>query len=79
MQEYWHVAPFCEQAVGVVSGKCASRRVIWRGAQKENFKSVCITVTCALRRVYGVARQHQFLKKSKQFKMEQGSIRGSRV
>ncbi|MCI77198.1 hypothetical protein A2U01_0098468, partial [Trifolium medium] len=37
----------------------------WRVAQadmarraKENFKSDCITVTCALRRAYGAARQH---------------------
>ncbi|MCI48919.1 hypothetical protein A2U01_0070162 [Trifolium medium] len=25
---------------------------------EENFKSDCITVTCALRRAYGAARQH---------------------
>ncbi|MCI64174.1 hypothetical protein A2U01_0085432, partial [Trifolium medium] len=37
---------------GVVSGECAPHMLIWRGAQEENFKSGCITVTCAL-------RQHQ--------------------
>ncbi|MCI78753.1 hypothetical protein A2U01_0100024, partial [Trifolium medium] len=61
---YWRVAPFCEQAAGVVSGGCASRRLIWRGAQGENFKSGCIMVTCALRRAYGAARQYQFLSNS---------------
>ncbi|MCI44940.1 hypothetical protein A2U01_0066179 [Trifolium medium] len=59
-QGYWRVAPCCEQAVGVVSGRCASRRLIWRDALKENFKIGCITVTCALRRAYSAARQHQF-------------------
>ncbi|MCI57063.1 hypothetical protein A2U01_0078314, partial [Trifolium medium] len=42
-QGYWRVAPFCEQAVGVVSGKCASRGLLWRGAQEENLKVRCIT------------------------------------
>ncbi|MCI65713.1 hypothetical protein A2U01_0086971, partial [Trifolium medium] len=36
--EYWRVAPFCGQAVGRASGKCASRRLIWRGAREGNFK-----------------------------------------
>ncbi|MCI74095.1 hypothetical protein A2U01_0095359, partial [Trifolium medium] len=46
---------------------------------EEKFKSECVTVACALRRAYGMARQHQFLRKSKHFKREQGSIRGARV
>ncbi|MCI61978.1 hypothetical protein A2U01_0083235, partial [Trifolium medium] len=33
---------------------------LWRGAQEENFKSACITVTCALRRAYGTARRTSF-------------------
>ncbi|MCI40153.1 hypothetical protein A2U01_0061385 [Trifolium medium] len=59
-QGNWRAAPFCEQAVGVVSGRCAARRLTWRGARKKNFKIGCITVTCALRRAWGAARQHQF-------------------
>ncbi|MCI28670.1 hypothetical protein A2U01_0049872, partial [Trifolium medium] len=40
------------------SGSCASRRMMWRGAQLENSKQKGITVTCASRRTGGAARQH---------------------
>ncbi|MCI20543.1 hypothetical protein A2U01_0041705, partial [Trifolium medium] len=34
----WRVASFSSEATGVLSGRCASRRLIWRGAQLK-FKS----------------------------------------
>ncbi|MCI39515.1 hypothetical protein A2U01_0060747, partial [Trifolium medium] len=45
---------------GFLSGIGASRGLIWRGAQMGFSKSVCITVTCALRRAYGAARGLSF-------------------
>ncbi|MCI47687.1 hypothetical protein A2U01_0068929, partial [Trifolium medium] len=66
----------------------SSRKLVWkvrvahadmarRAAENSNQDS--ITVTCALRKVGGAARQHRVMRKSQHIKMEQGSIRGSRL
>ncbi|MCI45273.1 hypothetical protein A2U01_0066512, partial [Trifolium medium] len=34
-QGYWHVVPFSCQEAEFFSGRCASCRLIWRGAQKR--------------------------------------------
>ncbi|MCI49919.1 hypothetical protein A2U01_0071163, partial [Trifolium medium] len=56
----WRVASFVQEQQGFSLVLARRAGLIWRGAQERNFKSACITVTCALRIAYGAARRINF-------------------